>query len=431
MKLSIVGTGYVGLVTGTIFADLGNEVCCVDIDKERISNLKKGEIPFFEPGLEELVRKNIDKRRLHFTTGYKDCVPYSKVVFICVGTPPKEDGEADLGQLFSSVEETARYLKGYTIIAIKSTIPIGYEKELEETVRKHTKASFEFAVTPEFLKEGTALEDALKPDRIVIGTNNDKASKILLELHAPISGERVVCDIRSAQLIKYGSNAFLATKISFANGLANLCEEMNADVEQVLKGVSADRRIGKEFFNPGVGYGGSCLPKDVLAFYVQSKKFGFDFEILSAVDHINSYQAHRFFDKLKGEVKNLRGATVGIWGLSFKPNTDDMRDAPSIKIINLLLSEGAKVKVYDPAAISNARKIFPDIEYAEKSYDAAKGVDALLVITEWGEFKEVDFGRLKELMKSPLIIDGRNIFSRDIMSSYGFRYISMGRPKVG
>lgn len=430
MKISIVGTGYVGLVTGAIFADLGNEVCCVDINKERIGGLKKSKVPFFEPGIAELVGKNVNKKRLNFTTDYRDCIPESKVVFIAVGTPPKENGEADLTQLFSAVEETAKHLKGYTIIAIKSTIPIGYEKELEETVRRHSKAQFEFAATPEFLREGTAIEDALHPDRIVIGTKSQKAQKVLLEIHAPLSGERIVCDIRSAQLIKYAANAFLATKISFANGIATLSEKMKADVEKVLEGVAADKRIGSSFMHPGLGYGGSCLPKDVMAFLAQSKKFGFDFGLLSEVDTINSDQVFRLVDKAEKTIGSFRDKIIGVWGLSFKPNTDDIREAPAIKLISNLLTKGAKVKVYDPVAMSNAKKIIENVEFAKDAYDAAEGVDLLFIATEWNEFREVDLQKLKKLMKSPIVVDGRNIYTRDNMADNGFTYLSVGRPTV-
>ncbi len=430
MKISIVGTGYVGLVTGAIFSDLGNEVCCIDINTERIEGLKKGKVPFFEPEMEELVSKNVNKKRLNFTTNYSDCIPESKVVFIAVGTPPKENGEADLTQLFSAVEETAKHLKGYTIIAIKSTIPIGYEKELEETVRRHSKAQFEFAATPEFLREGTAIEDALHPDRIVIGTNSQKAQKVLLEIHAPLSGQRIICDIRSAQLIKYAANSFLATKISFANGIATLSEKMGADGEKVLEGVAADKRIGASFMHPGLGYGGSCLPKDVMAFLAQSKKFGFDFGLLSEVDAINSDQVSRLVDKAEKTIGSFRDKTIGVWGLSFKPNTDDMREAPALKLITNLLAKGAKVKVYDPVAMPNAKKIIDGIQFAKDAYDAADGVDLLFIATEWNEFKEVDLQKLKKLMKSPIVVDGRNIYTRDIMANDGFTYLSVGRPTV-
>src|SRR3989344_3631510 len=433
MTLTVIGAGYVGLVTAAIFSDLGNKVYCVDIDKKRVEDLKNGKIPFFEPSLADFVKRNIGAKRLFFTTSYKKGVPKSKVVFICIGTPPKNNGEADLSYLFSAVEETAKNLSSYTLITIKSTIPIGFEDDLEEAARKHAKRSFEFASSPEFLREGTAIEDTLHPDRIVIGTDSKKAQKILLELHAPISGNRIITDIRSAQLIKYTSNSLLATKVSFANAIATLCEKTGADVEKVLEGVGADKRIGRSFLYPGVGYGGSCLPKDVLAFIATSRHFDYDFQLLKAVDDINEGQIESFINKvkkalgLKCDIGNLSQVKVAVLGLAFKPNTDDMRDAPSVKIINHLLDLGAQVTAYDPQAMENAKRILPKIEYAKDVYSAIKDKDVMVVVTEWPQFSQIDLARAKKLLRRPIIIDDRNMFDREKVKESGFSYFGIGR----
>ncbi|MCR4325010.1 MAG: UDP-glucose/GDP-mannose dehydrogenase family protein [Candidatus Curtissbacteria bacterium] len=433
MTITIVGAGYVGLVTAAVFSELGNKVYCIDIDQKRIEGLKRGKVPFFEPSLPDYIKRNIDAKRLFFTTSYKDSVPKSSIVLICVGTPPKENGEADLSFLFSSVEETAKNLSGYTLITIKSTVPIGFEGELEATVKKHANARFEFASSPEFLREGSAIEDTLHPDRIVIGTSSQKAQRLLLELHAPISGERIVCDMRSAQLIKYASNSFLATKISFANAVSVLCEAMGANVEKVMEGVGMDKRIGRAFLYPGVGYGGSCLPKDVLAFIAIAKSFGYQFDLLKAVDTINAGQIEMFVNKIVGAVskekgsRSLEGITLGILGLAFKPNTDDMREAPSVKIIKKLQELGAKVTAYDPEAEDAAKRILPELNYAKDEYAAAKGNDALIIVTEWPQFREIDLERIKKLLKAPVIIDGRNLLDENKVRNAGFKYEDIGR----
>ena len=433
MTLTIVGAGYVGLVTAAVFSQLGNKVFCVDVVPHKVKMLKKGQIPFYEPSLAEYIDRNIKNKRLFFTTSYRESVPNSQVVFICVGTPPKSDGEADLSYLFAAVEQTAKNLKGYTLIAIKSTIPIGFEDDLEDTVKKYAKVKFEFAANPEFLREGTAIEDTLHPDRIVIGTASKKGQKILLQLHAPISGQRIICDIRSAQLIKYASNSLLATKVSFANAIATLCEKTGADVEKVLEGVGADKRIGRSFLYPGVGYGGSCLPKDVLAFIATSRHFDYDFQLLKAVDDINEGQIESFINKvkkalgLKGDIGNLSQVKVAVLGLAFKPNTDDMRDAPSVKIINHLLDLGAQVTAYDPQAMENAKRILPKIEYAKDVYSAIKDKDVMVVVTEWPQFSQIDLARAKKLLRRPIIIDGRNMFDREKVKESGFSYFGIGR----
>ncbi len=432
MTITVIGAGYVGLVTAAVFSELGNKVYCVDVIPDRIENLKSGIVPFFEPSLAEYIKRNMIAKRLFFTTSYADSVPKSQVVFVCVGTPPKENGEADLTYLFAAVEETAKNLSGYTLITIKSTIPIGFEDDLESIVKKHAKSKFEFASSPEFLREGTALEDTLHPDRIVIGSTSKKAQKILLELHAPISGERIICDIRSAQLIKYAANALLATKVSFANAVAILCEEMGADVEKVMKGVGADKRLGSSFLYPGIGYGGSCLPKDVLAFIAIADHFNYDFNLLQAVNAINNSQIERFITKIRKEVAgskeaSLNGKRIAVLGLAFKPNTDDMRDAPSIKIIDHLIDLGAQVVAFDPKAMENAKRILPKIILAKDEYQALERADAMVIATEWPQFSEIDLQRVKKLLKTPIIIDGRNIYDSDKVKSLGFKYVGVGR----
>lgn len=434
MRITVIGAGYVGLVTAAVFSELGNKVYCVDVIKEKVAELKKGKVPFYEPSLDEYIKRNQAQKRLFFTSSYAEAVPDSQIVFICVGTPPKIDGEANLEYLFAALEQSAKHLKGYTLITVKSTIPIGHEQELEEIVKKHAKGKFEFAACPEFLREGTALEDTLHPDRIVIGTNSAKARKLLLELHAPISGERIISDIRSAQLIKYASNSLLATKVSFANAIATLCEKMGADVKKVLAGVGADKRIGHNFLYPGVGYGGSCLPKDVLAFIALSSHFNYDFELLRAVDAINTNQIESFIGKVKNALNGkgrldfiLNGKKLAVLGLAFKPNTDDMRDAPAIKVINHLLDLGAEITAYDPQAMENAKKIMPNVKYAKDEYQAIAGKDAMLIVTEWQQFASLDWARVKKLLKRPIIIDGRNLLDPEKIIKLGFQYISIGR----
>lgn len=434
MTITIIGAGYVGLVTAAVFSDLGNKVYCVDIDENKIKNLKKGKIPFYEQGLDEYIKRNIAGKRLFFTKSYKESVPNSQVVLICVGTPPKNNGEADLSYLFSAVEEVARNMAKYTLIAIKSTIPIGFEDDLEKTAKKYAKSEFEFASCPEFLREGSAIEDTLHPDRIVIGSTSKKAQKILLGLHTPIGGERIICDSRSAQLIKYASNALLATKVSFANALANICEATGADVEKVLAGVGSDKRLGRSFLYPGIGYGGSCLPKDVLAFIAIGQHFNYDFDLLKAVTATNDEQINFFVRKItraingnKSPIDTLEGIKIGILGLSFKPNTDDIREAPSIKLIMRLKSLGAQISAYDPKAIENVKKILPDLKFAKDEYEAIKDKDVAVFVTEWNQFIQMDFQKVKKLMKKPLIVDARNMLSKEKLTSLGFEYIGVGR----
>lgn len=428
MTISIIGTGYVGLVTGAIFADFGHKVFCVDVDEKKINSLKKGDLTFYEPGLEEIVKRNIVQKRLFFTTNYAQAVPKSKVIFICVGTPQSQNGEADLSYLFSAVSQTAQYLKSFTLIAIKSTVPIGVEEELEKIIKEKSPAQFEFASCPEFLREGSAVEDAQNPDRIVIGTKSKKAADMLLDLYKHLNGQRVICDLRSAQIIKYVANSFLATKISFANSIANLCEKTGADIETVLTAVGLDKRIGRTFLYPGVGFGGSCFPKDIAAFINLAQKNGCNLEIMEAVREVNEKQADLFVDKIIKQLKSVKGKTLAILGLSFKPNTDDIREAPSVKIIQKLLNLGAKIKAYDPAAVLNAKKVLGDaVTFTNSSYEALEKAQALILVTEWNEFKELDLEKTKKIMDKPIIFDGRNIYNPQKVKDLGFIYQGIGR----
>ena len=430
MILSVIGHGYVGLVSAAVFADLGNTVWCVGRTKEKIENLKKGKMPFFEPGLEEVVSRNLKAGRLKFTLDYSQAIPPSDVVFICVGTPPKDNGETDLSAVFSAAKEIGRNLVGYTVVVCKSTVPAGTNKKIKNEIAKVKKdeAVFDVASVPEFLREGSALADTLNPDRIVIGVESERTRKVLLELHKPINGKFVVTDIESAEMIKYASNAFLSTKISFANAIAFTCEKVEADVEKVLDGVGLDRRIGRDFLYPGVGYGGSCFPKDVKALIAISQKSGYDFQLLKAVDKVNLEAKQKFVEKVIKMCGNkVKGKTLGILGLAFKPNTDDMREAPSIYIIKKLQALGARIKAYDPVAIPNASKILKGITYCQTPYEVAKDAEALLIITEWNEFRQLDLVKIKKLLKKPIIVDGRNIYDPEKMKKLGFVYKGVGR----
>lgn len=431
MVISVIGQGYVGLVTASVFADLGNTVYGVDIVKERIEGLKRGVIPFFEPGLEEMVKRNLKVGRLKFTTNYKEAIYNSEVVFICVGTPSRDNGEVDLSFVFKATEKVGKNLNNYKVIVCKSTVPPGTNKKIRKTLEKikRKEGDFDIASCPEFLREGTAIHDTLNPDRVVIGVDSEKAKKILLALHEPIDGEFLITNTETAEMIKYAANSFLATKISFANAISFLCEKIGADVEKVMDGVGFDKRIGRAFLYPGLGYGGSCLPKDIKALITIAKKLGYNFNLLKAVDKINNEATQRFIDKVKRILDGkVGGKIIAIWGLSFKPNTDDMREAPSIKIINTLVKLRAKIKAYDPQALDVAQKIFGQkIEYINNPYEAVKGADILLIITEWNEFKHIDLARIKKLMKKPIICDGRNIYEPETMKRLGFTYISIGR----
>ncbi|MGB2870008.1 MAG: UDP-glucose/GDP-mannose dehydrogenase family protein [Bacteroidota bacterium] len=432
MKISIIGTGYVGLVQGACFADSGNHVICMDIDEKKINTLKKGNIPIYEPGLEEMVRKNVQDARLEFTTNLRNAVEKSEVIFLCLPTPQSEDGSADLSHVLKVAENIADMITGEKIIVSKSTVPVGTVDRIRQVLRKKGRHEVEVVANPEFLKEGSALQDSLKPDRIVIGTKSRKAITVMSELYAPFirTGNPVlVMDERSAEMTKYAANAFLATKISFMNELANLCEKVGGDVDLIRKGMGSDPRIGQQFLFAGVGYGGSCFPKDVKALIKTAHEHEYEFKILRAVDEINERQKRVLIKKLNRHFNNqLQNKVVALWGLAFKPQTDDMRDAPSVAIINSLIESGVKVRAHDPVAVNRARTIFDGkVEFHESNYEALKGAEALLIVTEWNEFRRPDFDKMKKLMKTPVIFDGRNIYDPKEMKERGFVYYGIGR----
>lgn len=429
MKISVIGTGYVGLVTGTCFAELGNEVLCVDSNQEKIAKLKDGIIPIYEPGLAEMVKDNMSAGRLAFSTSVKEGVDKSTVIFVCVHTPPLPSGEADLSFVEKLGREIATDMTEYKVIVDKSTVPVETGERVAHTIRLNNihHVDFDVVSNPEFLREGSAISDSMHPDRIVIGVTSDRAAKIMKELYAPLNAPIIVTDIRSAEIIKHASNAFLATKISFANALANICETAQADVTMVTEGMGLDKRIGKSFLNAGIGYGGSCFPKDVAAFIKIAEKYRYDFKLLKTVEEINIGQRVHFVNKIREAVWILNEKTIGILGLAFKPNTDDMRNAPCIDIISALQKEGARIKVYDPVAVPVAKDILKDVTYCQDPYQVAEGSDCLAVLTEWDEFKDIDFGRIKGLLKRPLVIDGRNIYDPLKIAEAGLEYIGMGR----
>jgi len=428
-KIAVVGTGYVGLVTGSCLADLGNKVICVDNNEEKIAFLKELKMPIYEPGLEEIVKRNVERGRLSFTTDLKKSVPESEVIFIAVGTPPKENGEADLSTVEGVCKDIARSMEGYHLVVEKSTVPVQTGERAKETIRGHVKKGVEFDVAsnPEFLREGSAVSDFMKPDRIVIGVETEKAKQILTELYQPLEVPIIVTDIQSAELIKHASNSFLAAKISYINAISKICELTGADIEKVAEGMGMDKRIGYNFLNAGVGYGGFCFPKDLAAFIRICEKLGYNFELLKAVEKINKNQKENFLQKIEDALWNVKGKTIGLLGLSFKPNTDDIRFAPSIDIIKGLLKDGARVKAYDPYAMDKMKDILKDVEYCKDAYEAAESSDALVIITEWSEFKELDLEKIKQLLNNPIIVDGRNIYDLDKMKELGFKYICIGR----
>jgi len=428
MKIAVIGVGYVGLSTATVFAELGNDVIAADIDKEKIENLNKGIMPIFEPGLKELVERNIKEKRLRFTHDNKEVIKHGDVIFICVGTPPKENWETELKHVENAAIEIAHNMESYKVIVHKSTVPIETGEKIKNIIAKNSKnPDFDVVSNPEFLREGTAIKDTMNPDRIVIGTDSKKAIGIMKKLYSPIKTQIIFTDIRSAELIKHASNAFLATKISFINAIANICELSGADVEKVAEGMGYDQRIGRSFLNAGIGYGGFCFPKDVQAFVKIAEKYGYNFDLLKATNDINEQQKKNFVNKIKDNLKELNGKKIGILGLSFKPNTDDMRFAPSSYIIEEIQKQGAKIKAYDPEAMEKSKQFFKDIEYCTDPYEVAKDSDALLILTEWNEFKELDLNKIKSLMKNSLVIDGRNVYDPEEMKKLGFKYISIGR----
>ncbi|UCB56905.1 MAG: UDP-glucose/GDP-mannose dehydrogenase family protein [Candidatus Omnitrophota bacterium] len=429
MDICIVGAGHVGLVTGACFAELGNQVVCVDNDSAKIAGLKKSIMPFYEPGLKEMVVKNAKEKRLSFTTSLKGAVKKSLIIFIAVGTPPKENGEADLTDIERVAQNIARFIPSYRLIVEKSTVPVETGRWVEHTIRVNIRGrkKFDVASNPEFLREGAGIEDFMRPDRIVLGVKSKRARDILTELYKPLQAPIIITDIKSAELIKHASNSFLATKISFINAIANICESVGADVAKVAEGLGTDRRIGNKFLNAGCGYGGFCFPKDIEAFIRIAEKKGYDFQLLKAVKEINESQKSLMLKKIEDALWNLKDKTIGVLGLSFKPGTDDLRFAPSIDIIRKLQLEGANICAFDPQAMKGARSIFKDIKFCNDVYEAARGADCLLVLTEWNEFKEIDFKKIKKLLKQPVIIDGRNIYDPEKMKKMRFRYFAVGR----
>jgi len=432
MHIAVVGTGYVGLVTGTCFAEFGNEVICVDNDQAKIKSLQEGKIPIYEPGLDVLVAKNIREKRLFFTTNLREAVEKSLVIFIAVGTPSKADGSADLSYIEAVAKDIARYMNGYKVIVNKSTAPVGTGRWIKEVIQKNQNEKFPFSVVsnPEFLREGSAIEDFMRPDRVVIGADSSEAIAIMKDLYSPlylIETPFVITNIETAELIKYASNAFLATKISFINEIANICERVGADVHHVAIGMGLDNRIGRKFLHPGPGFGGSCFPKDTKAIYQLAKKLGYEFKIVKSVIEVNEQQRQLMIEKIKKALGDLKGKTIGILGLSFKPNTDDMRDAPSIPIVQFLVKEGATVKAFDPAAMDNARKIFPDVVFCDDTYEVAADSDALIFLTEWNQFRSLDLDRIKKLLRQPVVLDLRNIYEPVKMKEKGFQYYCVGR----
>ncbi|RMD94716.1 MAG: UDP-glucose/GDP-mannose dehydrogenase family protein [Calditrichaeota bacterium] len=435
MHISVVGTGYVGLVTGICFAEFGNDVICVDVDKEKINLLKKGKLPIYEPGLDDLLEKNLKEGRLIFTTDMKIAVENSLVIFITVGTPPKDDGSADMKYVEAVAKDIAKYMNGYKVIVNKSTVPVGSGQWIKQIIKENLKEDCAFSVVsnPEFLREGSAIEDFMRPNRVVIGAESSEAIAIMKELYSPlylIETPFVITNLETAELIKYASNAFLATKISFINEIANFCDLIGADVHHVALGMGLDNRIGKKFLHPGPGFGGSCFPKDTRALIQLGQKFDFDFQIINAVVRVNEQQRHIMFNKIKNTVGELKDKTIGVLGLSFKPNTNDMREAPSVTIIDSLQKDGAIVKAFDPAAMEEARKILPAVIYCHDTYEVAKDSDALIFLTEWNQFRSLDLDKIKNLMKTPVIIDLRNIYDPKKMREKGFKYTCVGRPAV-
>jgi len=434
MKISVIGTGYVGLVVGTCFAETGNDVICADIDERKIKTLRKAKSPIYEPGLEDLLKKNIHEKRISFTTNIKQAIKDTEVIFLALPTPPMEDGSADLKHVLDVAKQIGQSMNGYKVVVNKSTVPVGTADKVRDTIAKHTKYEFDVVSNPEFLKEGAAVMDFLKPDRIVVGSSNQRAIKIMEDLYGPFirtGNPFIVMDERSSELTKYAANSMLATKISFMNEVANLCERVGADVEMVRKGIGSDPRVGQQFLFAGVGYGGSCFPKDVSALVKTSEEYKYDFKILNSVIDVNKEQRSLFAKKVIGYFKkNLKKKVIAVWGLSFKPNTDDMREAPSVGVIKELLNHGAKIQAYDPVAMNEAKKYLGNsIKYCKTDYDTLKGADALVVITEWHEFRRPDFEKMKKLMRGHVIFDGRNIYNPQVMTENGFEYFCIGRGK--
>ncbi|MEL6591776.1 MAG: UDP-glucose/GDP-mannose dehydrogenase family protein [Bacteroidota bacterium] len=436
MKVAVVGTGYVGLVSGTCFAEAGNDVICVDNDQRKLAKLRSGQVTIYEPGLETIFERNTKEGRLHFTDSLSEAVEHAEIIFLALPTPPMEDGSADLKYVLGVANEIGTLIKDYRVIVNKSTVPVGTAKKVHDAIASQTDVEFDVVSNPEFLREGFAVQDFLKPERIVVGTRSDRARKQMERLYKPfvMSGNPVIMmDEPSAEVTKYAANSFLATKISFMNEVANLCELVGADVDNVRRGIGTDTRIGKRFLFPGVGYGGSCFPKDVSALFKTSQEYAYNFQILASVMDVNAKQKVVMVEKVVSHYgEDLSGKTFGVWGLAFKPNTDDIREAPSLVIIKELLSRGAKVKAYDPEAMEAVQTYHPDldIEFAKNQYDALAGADALLLITEWNEFRTPDFNNISSSLKEKVIFDGRNIYDIENMEEMGYTYYSIGRRSV-
>lgn len=431
MKVAVVGTGYVGLVVGACLAESGNDVICVDKDDAKVRMLRRGKSPIYEPGIEDLLRRNKAEGRLVFTTDLAKAVRQSTIIFIAVGTPQGEDGSADLQHVMGVARDVARAMNGYKVIVDKSTVPVGTAEKVRDIVRRETTHPFSVVSNPEFLKQGAAVDDFMKPDRVVIGAEDPKAAELMVALHKPFTrtgAPIMVMDCASAELSKYAANAMLATKISFMNEIANVCEAYGADVDRVRQAMGSDRRIGPAFLFPGVGYGGSCFPKDVKALVKFSGDKKYDFKILKAVEAVNELQKRVLLKKMEAHFGTLKGKTIAVWGLAFKPKTDDMREAPAIPIIKTLLEKGAKVQAHDPEAMPTAKGLFKSgVTYTQRNYDALKGADGLAILTEWQEFREPDFQKMRKLLKNPVIFDGRNIYQPEQMKELGFTYYSIGR----
>ncbi|HUK66721.1 MAG TPA: UDP-glucose/GDP-mannose dehydrogenase family protein [Anaeromyxobacteraceae bacterium] len=433
MKITVVGTGYVGLVTGTCLAESGNQVTCVDVDARKIALLREGGIPIYEPGLGELVARNAREKRLAFTTSVEEAMEGCEVAFIAVGTPPGETGEADLSYVLAAAEGIGRHLRQYAVIVNKSTVPVGSADRVAGVVRAVAKAPFDVVSNPEFLKEGSAVDDFMRPDRVVVGTSSERARAVMGELYAPfVRTEQPILfmDTRSAELCKYAANAMLATRISFMNDVAALCDRLGADVDQVRRGMGSDKRIGYSFLFPGVGFGGSCFPKDVRAVMTMARQVGLDFDLLRAVERVNERQKRLLFDKATRHFGSLSGKRFGVWGLAFKPKTDDMREAPALTLIQLLTGAGAEVTAHDPVAAEVARKLVgPHVKLAGEPYEAAEGADALFLVTEWNEFRSPDYERLKRVMRGSVLFDGRNVWDAARAAAAGFTYYGVGRAE--
>ena len=431
MRIAVIGTGYVGLVAGTCFAESGNNVVCLDIDEDKVRKLRDGIVPIYEPGLEELLKRNVNDGRLSFTTAYAEAIPSAQAVFIAVGTPPGEDGGADMRFVLAAARSIAEHMTGYTVVVDKSTVPVGTARRVMETVAAHTDHEFDVVSNPEFLKEGAAIDDFMKPDRVVIGSASERAGEVMDELYGPFvrTGKPILhMDLESAELTKYAANAMLATRISFMNEIANLCSKVGGNVDLVRKGIGTDERIGSRFLFSGVGYGGSCFPKDVKAVAKTAEEHGYDFRILKAVEAVNETQKRVLFELVQGHYGDLSGRRFAVWGLAFKPNTDDMREAPAVVVIEALLGAGATVCACDPEAVeeSRAHHLGDRIEYADKPMDALQGADGLILVTEWNEFRRPDFEAMKGLLKEPVIFDGRNIYSRKTLERLGYTYYGIG-----